>query len=253
MLESKESVDRKRIKFLRWCNSANEQLKGRIKKYTTLLCLIRHKKCIHVRYHSFIFNNIYYWAEIYWRTSKTIIQPLEKVKHSSLRLLQFQDRYYPTNELHKEYTILKVTLTIEYDIKKLTHFILYSPNLIPAPCIVLFDLNTYSTNTKQALTITGKYQLKCQPSDHWNKVPQEICQQPTHSQFKTAFYEWNLLRYHSSTLTFASLFMVSTQIWDYCACLSAPLFSVSHASKKLSLLFVRDVLSSKYLHFLVTV
>ena len=155
-------------------------------------------------------------SEIYGRTSKTIVQPLQKVQNSLLRALQFKDRYYPINEMHKEYKILKVTDIIEYKIQKLIHSILYSPSLIPEPLHSLVrpkrTFHRYQTRTNDHLYVErekrsiGKYQLKCQPSDHWNKLPQVIRQQPTHSQFKTAFYEWKLLGYHSSTLNFASLF-----------------------------------------------
>ena len=55
-------------------------------------------------------------SEIYGRTSNTIIQPLQKVQNSSLRALQFKDRYYPINEMRKEYKILKVTDLTEYRI-----------------------------------------------------------------------------------------------------------------------------------------
>ena len=122
-----------------WLGRHIDQLKDKIKKYTPLFYSIRHKlpkNCLRVLYHSFIFNNIYYCAEIYGRTPKTIIQPLQKVQNSSLRALQFKDRYYPINEMHKEYKILKVlkvTDIIEHKIQKLIHSILYFPNLIPEP------------------------------------------------------------------------------------------------------------------------
>ena len=93
---------------------------------------------------------------------------------------------------------------------------LCSPNLFPEPLHSLDrpkrTFHKYQTRTNDHLYVErekrsiGKYQLQCQPSDHWNKLPQVIRQQPTHSQFKIAFYDWDLSGYHSSTVNFASLF-----------------------------------------------
>ena len=49
----------------------------------------------------------------------------------------------------------------------------------------------------------GKRQLKCEPSKTWNSYRIYIKTTKTHSQFKTAFYEWKLDGYTSSTLNFA--------------------------------------------------
>ena len=56
--------------------------------------------------------------------------------------------------------------------------------------------------TKREKTI-GKRQLKCEPSQTWNKYPEYFRSTETHSQFKTAFYELKLESYTSSTLNFA--------------------------------------------------
>ena len=46
-------------------------------------------------------------------------------------------------------------------------------------------------------------QLKCEPSQTWNKYPEYLRNTETHSQFKTAFYELKLESYTTSTLNFA--------------------------------------------------
>lgn len=61
-------------------------------------------------------------------------------------------------------------------------------------------LQVYSKKENKAI---GKRQLKCQPSKTWNSYPTYIKTTETHSQFKTAFYEWKLDGYTSSTLNFA--------------------------------------------------
>ena len=132
---------------------------------------------------------------------RLIIQPLQNVKNLSLRALQFIDRYYPINELHKE-CIVKVSDKIEYKIQTFIRSMLYSLYHIPEPLHSLVrpkcTFHKYQTRTNYHLYVerekrsSGKYQLKYQPSDNWNKLPQEIRQQPTHSQFKTALYEWKL-------------------------------------------------------------
>ena len=194
-----------------------DQLKNKIKKYTSLFYAIRHKlpkNCLRVLYHSFIFNNIYYCAEIYGRTSPSNIKPLQKVQNSALRALQFRDRFYPTNEMHIDYNVLKVSDIIEYKIQKLIHFILYAPNFIPQPLHNLVrpkqNFHKYQTRTNDQLYVErekrsiGKHQLKCNPSLQWNNLPHEVRHQPTHGEFKVAFYEWKISNYNKSTLNFAT-------------------------------------------------
>ena len=192
------------------------KLCDKLKQYTGVFYLLRHnlpKHCLRTLYFTFIFNNLYYCAEVYGNTTASYLQPLQIAQNKALRALQFKDRYFPINEMHKEFQILKVNDVIEYKLSKLIHSLLKGTPRLPEvlhkliiPTDTIHTRNTrhkhqvYSKRDKKPI---GKRQLKCQPSQTWNNYPEYIRSTETHGQFKTAFYEWKLESYTSSTLNFA--------------------------------------------------
>ena len=87
------------------------KLCDKLKKYTGVFYLLRHnlpKHCLRTLYFTFIFNNLYYCAEVYGNTTASYLNPLQIAQNKALRALQFKSRYYPINEMHKEFQILKV-------------------------------------------------------------------------------------------------------------------------------------------------
>ena len=192
------------------------KLCDKLKQYTGVFYLLRHnlpKHCLRTLYFTFIFNNLYYCAEVYGNTTASYLQPLQIAQNKALRALQFKDRYFPINEMHKEFQILKVNDVIEYKLSKLIHSLLKGTPRLPEvlhkliiPTDTIHTRNTrhkhqvYSKREKKPI---GKRQLKCQPSQTWNNYPEYIRSTETHGQFKTAFYEWKLESYTSSTLNFA--------------------------------------------------
>ena len=192
------------------------KLRDKHKQYVGVFYLLRHnlpKRCLRTLYFTFIFNNLYYCAEVYGNTTPSYLNPLQVVQNKALRALQFRNRYYPTNEMHKEFQILKVSDIVEYKLSKLIHSLLTGTPKLPETLdklIVRMDsIHTRNTRNKHQVyskkenKAIGKRQLKCQPSKTWNSYPIYIKTTETHSQFKTAFYEWKLDGYTSSTLNFA--------------------------------------------------
>ena len=115
--------------------------------------------------------------------------------------------------MHKDFQILKVPDIVEYKLSKLIHSLLTGtpklPETLDKLIVKMNSVHTrntrhkhqvYSKNEKRAI---GRRQLKCQPSKTWNNYPNYIKSTETRSQFKTAFYEWKLDGYSSSTLNFA--------------------------------------------------
>ena len=192
------------------------KLCDKLKKYTGVFYLLRHnlpKHCLRTLYFTFIFNNLYYCAEVYGNTTASYLNPLQIAQNKALRALQFKSRYYPINEMHKEFQILKVPDIIEYKLSKLIHSLLKdSPRLpevlhkliIPTERIHTRNTrNKHQVYSKREKKPIGKRQLKCHPSQNWNNYPEYLRTTETHSQFKKAFYEWKLEGYSSSTLNFA--------------------------------------------------
>ena len=115
--------------------------------------------------------------------------------------------------MHKDFQILKVADVVEYKLSKLIHSLITGSPKLPEPLQnLIIPINTiHRQNTRNKHQIyskkenksIGKRQLKCQPSQTWNKYPSYMKDTQTHSQFKTAFYEWKIEGYADSTLNFA--------------------------------------------------
>ena len=192
------------------------KLRDKLKQYIGVFYLLRNnlpKQCLRTLYFTFIFNNIYYCSEIYGNTCASYLDPLQKAQNEALRALQFKNRFYPINEMHKDFQILKVADVVEYKLSKLIHSLITgSPKLPESLQNLIIPINTthkrntikthQSYNKKENISI-GKRQLKCKPSQTWSEYPSNIKDTPAHSQFKTAFYECKIEGYADITLNFA--------------------------------------------------
>ena len=87
------------------------------KKYVGIFYHVRHllpRKCLRVLYFSFIYSYLYYCAEVYGNVPNTSIKALQLIQNRALRALQFKNRYQPINELHTNFSILKVSDMVHY-------------------------------------------------------------------------------------------------------------------------------------------
>ena len=99
-------------------------------------------------YFTFIFNNLYYCAEVYGNTTPSYLNPLQVVQNKALRALQCRNRYYPTNEIHKEFQIQKVSDIVEYKLSKLIHSLLTGTPKLPETLDKrIFKLDSIHTRT----------------------------------------------------------------------------------------------------------
>ena len=46
-------------------------------------------------------------VEVYGNTTASYLNPLQVAQNKALRVLQFKNYYYPINEMHKEFEVLK--------------------------------------------------------------------------------------------------------------------------------------------------
>ena len=74
------------------------------------------------------------------------------VQKKALRAFQFKSRYYPNNEMNKEFQILKVTDIVEYKLSRLIHSLLTGTPTLPETLnklIVKMDsIHTLTTRNK---------------------------------------------------------------------------------------------------------
>ena len=172
-----------RLTFKNHINS----LRDKLKKYTGVFYLLRHnlpKHCLRTLYFTFIFNNLYYCAEIYGNTCPSYLHTLQMAQNEALRALQFKSRYYPINEMHQEFQILKVADIVEYKLSKLIHSLLNgSPKLLAVLNKLIIPMHSiHHRNTRNRFQVyskkenkpIGKWQLKCQPSQTWKNTPASL-------------------------------------------------------------------------------
>ena len=106
----------------------------KISKYVGIFYDIRHmlpSKCRRVLYFSFIFSYIYYCAEVYGNATNLTFKPLQLIQNRALRALQYQNKYFPVNQMHKDYEILKIQDIIQYKQSKIIHSLLTGDKKLP--------------------------------------------------------------------------------------------------------------------------
>ena len=128
-----------------------DKLKEKIKEYVGIFYHIRHKlrpKCRRVLYFSVVFC---YCAEIHLNATKANLNPLQIVQNRILRALQFKDKYFPINKMHKSYGILKLQEMIQYQQSKIIHFLLTGAKKLPPVLkkLIVPLTNIHSHNTRK--------------------------------------------------------------------------------------------------------
>jgi len=193
-----------------------KNLYEKINKYIGIFYHVRHmlpEKCLRTLYFSFVFSYIYYCAEIYGNATSANLKPLQIAQNRALRALQYKNKYFPVNEMHKNFSILKIQDIVQYKQSKIIHSLLTGDKKLPPVLKKLIvpskHMHSYKTRHQnsvyeiKARRPIGRRQMKCTPSKVWNSLPKEITQQPTHGEFKTEFYHFKLQSYKESTLNFA--------------------------------------------------
>ena len=195
-----------------------DKIYEKINKYVGIFYHVRHKlppKCRRVLYFSFVFSYIYYCAEVYGNVSNSSLKPLQLVQNRILRALQYKDRYFPINQMHKSYGILKIQDIVQYKQSKLIHSLLTEDKKLPAVLKKLIvpakNIHYHRTRHKRMLyeikprrAIAGRL-MKCNATKYWNSLPQSITHQKTHGEFKNEFYNFKISSYRDSSLNFAPI------------------------------------------------
>ena len=188
----------------------------KINKYIGVFYHIRHQlpeKCRRTLYFSFVFSYIYYCAEIYGNVPLSSLKPLQLIQNRVLRALQYKNKYFPINEMHRDYEILKIQDIVEYKQNKIIHSLLTGAKRLPVVLKKLIvpakSIHQYRTRRNNSVYEVkpcrplGRRLLKCKASKNWNDLPHDITVQPSHGEFKTAFYDFKLSSYKESDLNFA--------------------------------------------------
>ena len=188
----------------------------KIKKYIGIFYHIRHmlpEKCRRVLYFSFVFSYIYYCAEIYGNVTYSSLKSLQLIQNRALRALQYKNKYFPINKMHKDYGILKIQDVVHYKQSKIIHSLLTGakklPTVLKKVIVPVKSLHQYTTRQQNSVyeikpcRPIGQRLIKCKASKFWNNLPANVTMQKSHGEFKTEFYDHILSSYKDSDLNFA--------------------------------------------------
>ena len=175
---------------------------------------MKYQKCLRNLYFSFIYSYLYYCAEVYGSVPNNAIKPLQLIQNRALRALQFQNRYYPTNELHKNFSILKVNDMVHYKQSKIIHSLLTGAQKLQTVMkkLIVPTKRVHQHQTRHRNPVycvkprrgIGKRQLKCNASKYYNDMPSEVKSQESHGEFKKEFFNFILNSYETSLVNFAN-------------------------------------------------
>ena len=136
---------------------SHQRIKPKLVKYTGIFSKIRHclpVSCRHTVYNAFISSRLNYGTEIYTNTTK-VIQPLIVTQNKILRILQFKNIKTPTNNLYREFGVLKLTDMHDFNICCIVQKFMYLRHLIPEALNDLFcrneQIHHHNTSNKMDL------------------------------------------------------------------------------------------------------
>ena len=131
------------------------------------------------------------------------ISKLQVLQNKILRALQRRNRYWPVDDPHLRFNILKVSDLIEYKTLLNIFTIIYEPDKLPNDTIEYINLNAHlhETRNKNHLIVAksknnyGKRMLNSIISDKWNKLSKEIRNATNMQSFKKQFNKWEIDQY----------------------------------------------------------
>ena len=166
--------------------------------------------CRRAIFFSLIHSHITFCIEIYGAANKRHLKPLQLIQNKALRALQFRSRFYPNNELHKFFNILKLSDLYRFKVTNLIRSILHDTGRIPEPIRKLVrrrgSVHTHNTRKAESLLYVARHRTKIagrkhsdgQPSKYWNSLPNAVQSATSSNSFKTAYYDWTFTNYPNS-------------------------------------------------------
>ena len=171
---------------LTWENHVHK-VKSEIIKYTSMFSKLRHyvqKPCLMSLYDSLVLSKISYAFEAFGIASQNKLKDLQVLQNRILRILQFKDRKYSTNAIHKECNILKLIDLYEFKILKSMHNVHYNNGKLPSVFKGYFEKNegshTYPTRQSKDYKIFrvnktwGDKMIRNKGARLWNELPSPI-------------------------------------------------------------------------------
>ena len=190
---------------LKW-NQHIDNLSKYLIKCASSFKLIKHLipyKCKRQLYFAFAFSKICYGIEVYGNTSKHNLNKIQTLQNKILKILYNRDWFTPTNILHKELRLLKIT-----DIQKLsTAKFVYKQRKNELPEIFndyfksrnqIHSINTRHANHLHLIKVKSKFgsnTMKYRGVKVYNELPNNIINSSTTKSFKKHVTNWYISKY----------------------------------------------------------
>ena len=171
---------------LSWEKQVNK-IKSEIIKYTSMFCKLRYyvpKACLTTLYDALVLSKITYAFEVYGCAAAKSTKQLQVLQNRILRILQFKDYRYPTNALHKEANLLKLTDFYEFKILKFMQQVHHNNDKLPTVLQNYFvtNENLYKYDTRQskhyqirkAKKAWGNKMMRNKGARLWNALPSSL-------------------------------------------------------------------------------
>jgi hypothetical protein len=171
---------------LSWNEHINKQILSNLTKYFGVFYNIRHHLNIQLKrmaYFSCVYSKISYGLEIYGSCSDTLTSKIQVIQNKLLRTLLGTHRMHNTNDLHKQFNILKIKDAFKLSLVAFVHKCLNSDTATNAHNLNDFFIpQTHTYNTRRKANII-KHQVKSnfgnstshfKGSTFWNELPTAI-------------------------------------------------------------------------------
>ena len=149
-------------------------------------------KCRKILYDAFVFSRLSYGVELYANNNtQGQLNTLMITQNKILKILQSKKRNAKTNELYKEFEVLKLQDLHMFNICCLVHKVINNREILPQAINTLFTQNSqvhdYDTRQKEEQIILTQEVLET-ISDKgrivWNQLPQNIKDEKSLKVFK---------------------------------------------------------------------
>ena len=177
----------------------NNELNKKLVKYTGIFAKLRHilpMKCRTILYDAFIFSRLNYGVELYANNNtQGQLNTLMITQNKILKILQFKKRNAKTNELYKEFQVLKLQDLHIFNTCCLVHKVINNREILPQAINTLFTQNRqvhdHDTRQKEELhphiintKSFGAKTISHQGRIFWNQLPQNIKDEKSFKVFK---------------------------------------------------------------------
>ncbi len=185
-----------------------DELGNKVNRYASIFRKIRHllpKNCLQSIYNAFIQSRIDYAIEIYGDATKKLIQRSQVHQNRVLKILQYKRRLASTNEIHKDFQVLKISDQYEHKILKLMHMYVNNKDKLPAVFQNLFQtrssLHNYETRHSDLFQVPktktrfGNCAISVKGAKLWNSQPPHLRKIQALTSYLKALKEYQIGSY----------------------------------------------------------